>query len=255
MNYQIHYDSLITRSKNRVLETYTESHHIIPRCMDGSDDLSNIVELTPEEHYVAHQLLVKIYPNVPELVMAARYMCFGNDKNNGRKNNKMFGWLRRKHAEVMREINTGKKQSQKTIDKRQESRKWYLPTEETKKKISDSNKGKHNHTHTEETKRKISEIQIGRPSGMLGKHHTEERNKNLSEKMKGKRTTLKTREGQKNSEDHRRKISESKKGVKRDNFTPHNKGVPMSDEQKKKISETKRLNRLKKQEVSNGFLL
>ena len=69
--------------------------------------------------------------------------------------------------------------------------------------------------------------------------------------MKGKRTTLRTREGQKNSEEHRRKISESKKGVKRDNFTPHNKGVPMSEEQKKKISETKRLNKLTKLGESN----
>jgi hypothetical protein len=92
---------------------------------------------------------------------------------------------------------------------------------------------------------------MGRPSGMLGKHHTEERNKELSERFKGKRTTLKTREGQINSDEHRRKISESKKGVKRENFIPHNKGIPMSDEQKKKISETKRLNRLAKEGGSN----
>jgi hypothetical protein len=32
--------------------------------MDGSDLVSNLVYLTPEEHYVAHQLLVKMYPEI-----------------------------------------------------------------------------------------------------------------------------------------------------------------------------------------------
>lgn len=32
-------------------------HHIIPRHMGGSDDPSNLIELTPEEHAEAHRLL------------------------------------------------------------------------------------------------------------------------------------------------------------------------------------------------------
>jgi len=210
MNYQKHYDNLINRAKNRILDSYTEKHHIIPRCMGGLDIKENLVDLTPEEHYVAHQFLVKIYPLEKKLVYALRMMCMaGNGKT--KRTNKEYAWVRKVWAIVS----------------------------------SESQKGK-TFSHTEETKQKISEAQIGRPSGMLGKHHTEERNKKLSEKMKGKRTTLKTREGQKNSEEHRRKISESKKGKKRENFIPHNKGVPMSEEQKRKISETKRLKKLSK---------
>jgi len=216
MNYQKHYDNLINRARNRILNSYVESHHIIPKCVGGTNAKSNLVDLTPEEHYVAHQLLVKIYHNEQKLVYALRMMCMaGNGKV--KRRNKEYAWVRKIWS----------------------------------KTSSESQLGKPRKPHTEETKRKISEIQIGRPSGMLGKHHTEERNKNLSEKMKGKRTTLKTREGRVNSEEHRRKISESKKGVKRDNFTPHNKGVPMSEEQKKKISETKRLNKLAKSGGSN----
>lgn len=211
MNYQKHYDILINRARGRILNSYVESHHIIPKCVGGTNAKSNLVDLTPEEHYVAHQLLVKIYHNEQKLVYALRMMCMaGNGKV--KRRNKEYAWVRKI---------------------------W-------RKTSSESQVGKPRKPHTEESKRKISEIQIGRPSGMRGKHHTEERNKSLSEKMKGKRTTLKTREGQINSEEHRRKISESKKGVKRDNFTPHNKGVPMSEEQKKKISETKRLNKLSK---------
>ena len=118
MNYLKHHDALIIRARSRIIDGYTEKHHIIPRCMAGTDDITNIVNLTPEEHFVAHQLLVKLYPLVPELAMAVRYMCVGNYKNGGRKGNKLFGWMRRRHAAAMREINTGRKQSADTIEKR-----------------------------------------------------------------------------------------------------------------------------------------
>ena len=58
MNYQAHYNKLINRARNRL--GYTEKHHIIPRCMDGTNHATNIVALTPEENYVTHQLMVKI---------------------------------------------------------------------------------------------------------------------------------------------------------------------------------------------------
>lgn len=95
MDYTTHYNKLIERARSRVLEGYTEKHHIIPRCMGGSDDPSNIVELTPEEHYVAHQLLVKVYPGEAGLVYAAQMM------GATRKGNKSYGWLRRKLSEAM----------------------------------------------------------------------------------------------------------------------------------------------------------
>lgn len=44
------------------LQFLTHAHHIIPRCLAGSDDPANIVLLTPREHRLAHLLLVKIFP-------------------------------------------------------------------------------------------------------------------------------------------------------------------------------------------------
>lgn len=38
------------------------NHHIIPRCMGGSDDSSNIIALTYEEHIEAHRILHEKYP-------------------------------------------------------------------------------------------------------------------------------------------------------------------------------------------------
>lgn len=92
MDYKKIYDSLIERGKVRTLNSYKEVHHIKPKCVGGSDDKSNLVELTPEEHYVAHQLLVKIYPNNIGIIRAAAMMI------PGRPSNKMYGWVRRKFS-------------------------------------------------------------------------------------------------------------------------------------------------------------
>jgi hypothetical protein len=101
MDYKKHYDSLITKSRLRTFESteYREKHHIVPRCMGGSDDPENIVELTPEEHYVAHQLLVKMHPKHSGLVWAALQMS-GHSMNNERSNNKIYGWLKRRHQNI-----------------------------------------------------------------------------------------------------------------------------------------------------------
>lgn len=44
----------------RTLEGYTEKHHIIPRCLGGSNEQINIAVLTAREHYIAHLLLTKM---------------------------------------------------------------------------------------------------------------------------------------------------------------------------------------------------
>ena len=93
MDYPKIYQQLIDRARSRQLLGYKESHHIVPRCLGGTDDLSNLVDLTPEEHYVAHQLLVKIHSNNGRLLYAAIMMC------SNRINNKLYGWLRRRLSE------------------------------------------------------------------------------------------------------------------------------------------------------------
>lgn len=98
MNYTLHYNKLIDRARNRELEGYSERHHIIPRCMGGSDDENNLVRLTPEEHYVAHQLLFKMHPHNPKLAHAAFVMT---RSQNGKRSNKLYSWVRRAHAEAM----------------------------------------------------------------------------------------------------------------------------------------------------------
>ncbi len=94
MNYQKHYDTLMNRAKNRLLEGYSERHHIIPRCMGGTNRKDNLVTLTAEEHYVAHQLLVKMHPDNDKLIYAAKMMTISGSDNI--RNNKLYGWLKLK---------------------------------------------------------------------------------------------------------------------------------------------------------------
>lgn len=112
MNYKKHYDLLIERAKARkVIDDYTEKHHIIPRCLGGSNKRSNLVDLYPEEHYTAHLLLVKINPDNRKLVKAASMMCSGSNLVK-RSNNKLYGWLRRKLAIAQSECQSGPGNSQ-----------------------------------------------------------------------------------------------------------------------------------------------
>ena len=119
MNYKRIYEDLIERGKVRVLkDTYYERHHIVPRCMGGTDDSSNLVNLTPEEHYVAHQLLVKIFPENRKILNAAIGMI------PDRPSNKLYGWLRRKFSKSQSEL--FKEHGGPTKDKR-----WISNSEET----------------------------------------------------------------------------------------------------------------------------
>jgi hypothetical protein len=59
--YQIWYDAIILKARDRVIPTcYTEVHHILPRSLGGGDHTDNLVRLTYREHFVVHWLLTRI---------------------------------------------------------------------------------------------------------------------------------------------------------------------------------------------------
>lgn len=108
MNYKRIYDNIVSRGKGRILEGYSERHHIIPKCMGGTNESSNLVDLTAEEHYLCHQLLVKIYPDEVGLVRAAMFMT-ASGTGPKRQGNKMYGWLKRRVSEYMKSSNNPSK--------------------------------------------------------------------------------------------------------------------------------------------------
>jgi len=65
MDYQKHYDKLIETRRNRGLKDgeYYEKHHIVMKSMGGTNDPSNMINLTAREHFLAHWLLWRIHRN------------------------------------------------------------------------------------------------------------------------------------------------------------------------------------------------
>ena len=86
MDYIKHYNNLMFSRLNRPLikEIGYEFHHFIPKCMGGSDAQNNLVKLTYREHYIAHKLLAKAFPENSKLIYA--FLCMlrppnGKDRN------------------------------------------------------------------------------------------------------------------------------------------------------------------------------
>jgi len=79
MNYKEIYDNIIRKAQleNRIKgkEIYYEKHHIIPKCLKGNNEKSNLVLLTAKEHFICHKLLTKIYPSNPKIIYAFWRLC------------------------------------------------------------------------------------------------------------------------------------------------------------------------------------
>lgn len=161
MNYQRHYCALIERAKHRVLSCYLERHHVVPRCIGGDDHPDNIVSLTPEEHFVAHLLLVKIHPGNRKIALAAMVMRVNSSKNKRSSlSNKEYGWVRKRYATAMR----GHPVSDETRAKIRAPLTGRKQSEEAKAKAADFHRGRKRSPETVERLR----------AAQLGKRHSQE---------------------------------------------------------------------------------
>lgn len=63
MNYEQNYYDLVKsiqlKKRKKSDDFYYEEHHILPRSLGGNNKKSNLVLLTPREHYLCHYLLWK----------------------------------------------------------------------------------------------------------------------------------------------------------------------------------------------------
>lgn len=131
--------------------------------------------------------------------------------------------------------------SKDTRKKLSNANKGHIVSPETRKKISIANTGKR---HSEETKRKISENST-KPN--LGKHLSEETKKKISESEKGKviedwhrKRISEANSGKVLSQETKNKMSESKKGCKNPRFGKPGTmlGRKQSEESRKKMSDS-----------------
>jgi hypothetical protein len=103
---------------------------------------------------------------------------------------------------------------------------YIVPTDESRKKISDYHKDK---PKSDEHKQNLSKSQKGKPKKSTV-YQSDEYRKQMSLLKSGPGNG---RYGKEVSEETRQRISKAKKGKQ----VAHNKGVPMSEEQKQKLSE------------------
>lgn len=181
MDYKKIYNNLIISRKLLIRKKnqgeYYEAHHIKPVCFGGDGDRrninhSNIILLTPKEHYIAHLLLVAIYPNSPCLIKALWNMCQTGKKERYKPSAKIYNNIRNNYIKSIKGNGNhfyGKKHTVESLIKissASKNRKHNIGKKHsllTKQKISNARKG--NIVLTNETKEKISNSVSG------GKHY------------------------------------------------------------------------------------
>ena len=203
MNYQQIYNQLIVRAQNRILEGYKERHHIIPRCLGGTDVKDNLVYLTAREHFIAHKLLHFIDPTHHGLTAA--YWCMATMKRDNRK----YYISSHEYERLKILFSEARKSYKHTDETKQKLRK--TKSELTKQKLREAALGK---THSDETKQKIREWNLGRI-------HTAETKQKMQKPMSEatKQKLRKSGLGRTFTSDAKQKMRASKLGIPKPKVT------------------------------------
>jgi hypothetical protein len=216
MNYQKVYNELVVsrvllkRVKNN--DGLLENHHIIPKCLGGTNKKDNLVLLTPREHYIAHWLLYKMHKGKDKARMAYGFFIMCSRNPNQKRAISSRGFERARNAMLV-----------SCSGDNHLSKGRHIWSDEEKKKIGDRMRGSNNHWYgkkpwntglTKETSSVIAENVIKykktitdnprkyaprtdefkqRVSGwMTGVPKTEECKRKLSEINKGKKLSQET---------------------------------------------------------------
>ena len=162
------YFQIISNGRKKRELQYVEKHHIIPKCLGGSNAKYNIATLTPREHFLCHWLLLKMCKESKakrSMGYAFSMMNRSNSKGNRCKSSLMFEIHRKNAADAMRGENNP---FYGNSSMRGENNPFYgkIHTAETRAHISKMNKEYHKHN----------------PNAFAGKKHSKETKKYLSEK-------------------------------------------------------------------------
>lgn len=151
---------------------YYEKHHILPKSLGGTNDISNLILLTAREHYVCHLLLCKFTEGKDKLKMinAVTKMVFSKSSGQERRySSKDYEKCRALIAERNSVFFKGVRKSEKMRKKLSQSRKGMKFSDEHKKNLSIVRKGKN----------------TGQDNPFFGKTHSKKTKENWSKKRKG----------------------------------------------------------------------
>jgi hypothetical protein len=165
------YNNITENAKSRHIDDYTERHHILPRSLGGTDDATNLVDLTAREHFICHWLLTKMHTGEARGKMInALYLMQGKNQYQDRYiNSKVYETLRKEYAQYISKLNKGRVQP---LDEKVRQiaaitgRKRAPFSEEWKEKMSVKKSGKNNPRYgiivSADTKQKMREKALGR---------------------------------------------------------------------------------------------
>lgn len=195
---------LETRGRFACGDEYHERHHIVPKCMGGSNDEYNLIDLFAREHFEAHRLLALENPDNEKLIYAWHMMSTMGNLRGCKISPEEYEEARIEYSKLRKGVplseETRKKLSisHKGIQAGEKNPNYGKSTwakgkhfsEEHRKKIGDSNRGK---IRSEELRKKQSGIAKQRLSDpknhpFFGKHHTEESRKKQRDAKVGKYT-------------------------------------------------------------------
>ena len=171
----------------------THTHHIVPRHMGGSDDPSNLVELTVEEHAEAHRLLYEQHGHWEDL-LAWKGLSGQSDSYEIQQEKRRLANLGNKHFEGKTHSDEYKEKlsdMMKHARTKSENFGHYVPhTDEEKEKISNALKGNKNklgkrgYKLNDETRLKMSASKVGSNNPATRDDVKEKLKKAASKKLK-----------------------------------------------------------------------
>jgi hypothetical protein len=125
---------------SRKIAGYTETHHIIPKSIGGTDHKDNLVKLTAREHFICHLLLPKITEGVAYQKMIYAYTIMSGRKIYG---SRKYEFYRKEYAEINSILRSGEGNGMFGVDRAGEKNTFFgmKHTDETKRIISSKRKG------------------------------------------------------------------------------------------------------------------
>ena len=177
MDYKKLYDSIILNAKSlkrdwKNKSTYTERHHIVPKCCGGDGLISqwrthpNIVVLTAKEHFLCHRLLVEIYRGTP-YYSKVLYSFFAMIHQKGTYQKRDYNVGSREYERVRLEYSEILKRSKQGVFLTQEHKLKISKSLTGKKRTEEQKKNygkRKNKRHTLDTIEKLKKIKKGKPN-------------------------------------------------------------------------------------------